>query len=314
MLKSIRQLVFICIAIISFQSQLFCDVKILILPFWDKSGLKHERWDISREIPGFYADSLGSLYAVKKPKEVADYLLLNQFSVSDFQKAEVLTRLARDFDVNIIVYGQIDKFQIGRLNIGTAIISGYAAYQAQIKVSYRIFDRKAGASSEERICENSTRQKEFINFAAKPGEQINYSQLDSLDFASPEFMRTVLGGVLLETRNQLVSQVINAYPLPEEIRSATEVYFEGRVLVVRQNEVYINVGRAEGIVAGEIFSVYSKDEELKDPETKRILGYSEKKVGKIKVLFIKDNHLSHAAILEGAGKIKPDDIIRIRKR
>jgi len=65
---------------------------------------------------------------------------------------------------------------------------------------------------------------------------------------------------------------------------------------------------------GDILLLYTRGEELKDPTSGKMLGYADKKIGKIKVMQVRDAHLSLAKIIEGEGKIKAKDTVRIRKR
>ena len=65
-----------------------------------------------------------------------------------------------------------------------------------------------------------------------------------------------------------------------------------------------------GITAGDSFVVYSKGEELVDPETGITLGSEEEKAGRITVASVKEKY-SVATIDEGEG-FKRGDIIRLK--
>ncbi len=85
--------------------------------------------------------------------------------------------------------------------------------------------------------------------------------------------------------------------------------FQGRVIKVSGDDIYISTGEQYGASAGETFTVYRKGEELIDPDTGEILGSEEENVGTIKIYEVQEKY-SKARAVSGAGKIKRGDIFR----
>jgi curli biogenesis system outer membrane secretion channel CsgG len=85
--------------------------------------------------------------------------------------------------------------------------------------------------------------------------------------------------------------------------------FQGRVIKVSGNDVYLGAGEQYGASVGETFTVYRKGEELVDPDTGEILGSEEESVGTVKIFEVKEKY-SKARAVSGTGKIKRGDIFR----
>jgi len=298
----------------------FAKSNVVILPFVNLSGFRHETWSIGKDVPQFLADSLktDSGFSVRTYQDVES--VLKQADAAEFygSNEDRLNRLAQNLGADLIVHGQILEFEIGRLNLGTSILSGFGHYRVQLKISYQVYERAGEHNSEKRVCESSPKQNEFVAVAAKPDQKTSdYRLLDSLEFAAPLFMQTILGEALQDIRKQFMRQMTLAYSSKSSAAdSATDAdeYFEAKILIVRPDEVYINVGQSEGIVSGEVYPVYADAAEIREPGSERLLGFTQEQVGKIKVVFVKAAHLSHAKIIDGSGKIKPGDSVRIRKR
>ena len=56
--------------------------------------------------------------------------------------------------------------------------------------------------------------------------------------------------------------------------SASKRVRTGKVAKIEGGLVYVTVGRASGLVAGDVLLVYRGDAEIRDPDTKKILGAS----------------------------------------
>lgn len=83
--------------------------------------------------------------------------------------------------------------------------------------------------------------------------------------------------------------------------------FKGRVVNVKDNEVYLSAGANIGAKPGDSFTVFSKGEALVDPETGELLGSEETPIGKVGITEVRDKY-SKAIILEGKG-FKVGDVI-----
>ncbi len=87
---------------------------------------------------------------------------------------------------------------------------------------------------------------------------------------------------------------------------------KGSIIKKKGGEVYINVGKDDGVKKGTQFDVLSIKGDIIDPETGEVLGTEEKKVGAIEVTYV-GTHFAKARILKGRYGIKKGYIVKERK-
>jgi curli biogenesis system outer membrane secretion channel CsgG len=75
--------------------------------------------------------------------------------------------------------------------------------------------------------------------------------------------------------------------------------------------VYINAGTNSNVRAGDLYMVYSKGEELVDPDTGLKLGSDERLIGSIQITSVQEK-FSIGTILGGAGTMKRGDLVKVR--
>ena len=85
--------------------------------------------------------------------------------------------------------------------------------------------------------------------------------------------------------------------------------FQGSVIKVTDDTVYISAGEKTGAAAGDTFTVYSVGEELVDPVTGEMLGSEEKEIGSVSIVQVKEKY-STAKAVGDVKAMKAGDIIR----
>jgi hypothetical protein len=149
-----------------------------------------------------------------------------------------------------------------------------------------------------------------ITFLGKPTEEMEeYEMLDQLEFGSQEFMGTIIGMATDTVLSDMVEKIQQALPPQRDMESTIGAAV---IVSVDEAEVYINRGFEDGIRVGDQFDVYARGEELLDPETGEVLGHSDRKVGTIRVVFVKSAHLSRAEVVEGESEVRPGDEVRVK--
>jgi len=95
------------------------------------------------------------------------------------------------------------------------------------------------------------------------------------------------------------------------LANTSAIKWTGRIIKRNDKEVYLNSGSNNGMTVGASFTVFSKGEDLIDPDTGLSLGSQEQQTGKITVTEIKDKY-SIAKIISEDPKltIKAGDIVR----
>ena len=88
--------------------------------------------------------------------------------------------------------------------------------------------------------------------------------------------------------------------------SADDIPWQAKVIMEKDELVFINSGEADGLQVGDTFAVYSKGEDLIDPDTGISLGSVDSKIGVIKIMdaSIGNGKTSKCTIVEGSGFTK----------
>lgn len=93
--------------------------------------------------------------------------------------------------------------------------------------------------------------------------------------------------------------------------SMEKMDWQGRIAKLIGNKVYVNAGRASGLLAGDILKVMSPGEEIVDPITKTYLGRSEGMLkGTLEVTeFIGQD--SAMTLIHTGGNFQEGDVVRL---
>jgi curli biogenesis system outer membrane secretion channel CsgG len=124
--------------------------------------------------------------------------------------------------------------------------------------------------------------------------------IDNVGFGTDGFKKTPLGKATQIAIDNAVEFIA---------AKMKDVPYQGRVIKVKGGDVYLSAGERTGAQTGEVFTVYSRGEELIDPDTGEILGAEEEVIGTVKIYDVKEK-FSKAKALTGGGKIKQGDIFR----
>ena len=290
--------------------------RVAILPFINKCGFSNDNWNISKGIASVLADSLSFVSGIKvvNMEEITNIIYASDISSRKYKNLNHLNQLANKLSCDKLIVGNITKFSISRFNAGNPILAGYESYKAEIETNYKVYETKSGTLSEEETCKAEITNRNLgVTLLGKPSEnRVDYADLDSMKFGSEEFFGTIIGQAVLALRSEFISRVINHFSI-EQSENFDE-YGEASVILVQGPNLYLNAGKYEKVYVGDILPVYTRGEELKDPKTGKVLGYADKKIGKIQITQVRDAHLSLAKILDGEGEIKAKDTVRIRKR
>lgn len=293
------------------------------LPFKNKSGFESKNWDIVNDIPNVLADSLfkSGKYQIVEQREINEYLRENKIRSYQYENLNVLNQITTALKIDYLIMGQINQFGLSRVNVGSFLVGGYESYQAEIEVNFFVYNHLDSTRTENYISASEIKRRDLgLKLIGKPSEHyVNFEELDKLEFNSPEFKRTIVGEALKELTGDFVykfTELFSVASIKEHNSSSSisEAYSEATIVFMRNDEIYLNVGTQDKINVGEILNVYTKGEPISDPNSNQILGYADKLIGKIKILIVKDNHLSIAKILEQYEPIKVKDKVRIRQR
>jgi len=221
-------------------------------------------------------------------KKMVEGVLLFSLSLflasSLFAKQPYLTA-SKILGAQFLVAGAITEFESKQSGVGAGAISfkgitiGGKKYIAKIGLDLRIFDVN---TSEIIASENVTEQVVTTKLVLG-------AYYKGIAFGSESFNKTPIGQATrkaIEKAVKIISEKLEPEP------------WQGKVVLVKNNLVYINAGSSIGVKEGYEFTISSPGEELVDPDTGLSLGFIEEKVGKVKVVKVSEK-FSVAKIVEG---------------
>jgi len=223
-----------------------------------------------------------------------DKVFLEQDLASSGRMARSLAaQKGKAIPAQILITGTITEFEEQSsggsqgLTIHGVTIGGSKS-QAHIGVIVQIIDSSTGEVLDSRRVEGK---------ASASGFDIGYS--GSWSLGSSSFKKTPLGKA-----TQIAIDKAVAYIAGELSR----LPWQGRVVKVSGDTVYINAGSKNGIASGMNFVVYRPGESLIDPETGINLGSEKTKVGEISVFEVQPK-FSKARIISATTGIQATDLV-----
>lgn len=110
-----------------------------------------------------------------------------------------------------------------------------------------------------------------------------FGVLQGLSFSSREFRDHILGQATEAAAKGIVEQVVEKTVDLEPILAPEPAKLSGIVADVSDGEITINVGSKKGVEVGDIFEVYRKIKEIKDPETGEVIMVKKEKIAEIEI-------------------------------
>ena len=84
---------------------------------------------------------------------------------------------------------------------------------------------------------------------------------------------------------------------------------EGKVVMMKDGKVYINIGSIDGVKPGDTYGVVSR-EPITDPDSGQVLGNDDKPIGRLRVEKVNGDHLAICTIDSGRGFEKGQTVLR----
>jgi hypothetical protein len=199
--------------------------------------------------------------------------------------------------VELIVTGSVSEFGEKKSSIGGSIPG----------IGGKISKREARSVVDVRMINTTTGEIVLAETAEgkESSSSVDAVHFEDIDFGNPtSWDRTILGKAARESVEKCVKYVDKAMK---------KIPWEGKIIKANDDgTVYMKPGSQGGVQPGMEFVVYSKGEELIDPDTGISLGSEEMKIGKIKVTQdVGDGKACKALIVSGSG-FKTNDIIRTK--
>lgn len=221
--------------------------RVTVLNFWNDTPVKIQ------DLGAFSADELKrGLYLTQRmivPTDARTELVTEDFVRGDDIKVAQLVREGRRLGVSVLVIGRITKIVFRSRGDEVGVFRQKQSICA-VDVEIKVFDIQSG-----REIMATNRSGEASNNAMVAVEEGN---LDSQAFRG-ELAK-------LAARNAV------GLLAPEVIRSVEKLTWQGHIAKVTGSKIYINAGRASGLVPGDILKVLTSGEDIYDPATGAYLG------------------------------------------
>lgn len=314
------------------------DTVLLFIPFKDESGF-NGKWNIKDDIPRYLSVYCRERFRVGviSPLMLKNYALSEGIEEAQITSYKYLAEYARHFKTRYIITGVISECSVTRFMVGDQLTAEYEAFAGEVQFRFTIYDglklQTPGSAAVlyEGIAEGIEKDKALgITLFGKQTDRTNqYYSLDDLSFGSEMFNRTIIGEAMVRCADDFATKLERTVPalsskvilLPgavqlDSVKTDSSIILRrhlitGQVVIVDNDEVFINLGTADGLKIGDILSVYNEGKELRDPKTNDVLGTNDEKIGDIQIIELRAEHLSLASIISGKKQIVPK--LRVRK-
>ncbi len=274
--------------------------RVAVFTFQDKTDHRWHWWNGISPGEGM-ADMLTTAlvksgkYVVIERQEINKVLEEQKMGQAGLVTPESAAKIGKLLGVELAVMGAVTEFGYSKGGTGGRIKGigiGVKKQKATVAVDVRFVNTTTG---EIIAAENVRKEK------SKSGLQINSSKFAFRD--KNDFDNSLVGKTTREAIDSIVELID---------KQMTQLPWEGKIIMVRGNSVYIKPGSNAGVKVGDIFYIYTKGEELIDPDTGLSLGSEEKKIGSVQVTGILANGKAAKAVIKTGSGFKKGDLVRVK--
>ncbi|RMG67509.1 MAG: hypothetical protein D6715_04565 [Calditrichaeota bacterium] len=291
-------LVFILSGLGSAQALKGLKKRVAVIDFEDQAGYGH---NIGRGLADMLVTRLvkAGKFIVVERGELQRVLEEQSLGMSGLVTPQSAAKVGQLLGVELLVTGSVSEFGEKNTKLGGAI--------GKLGFGGKVSKRKARAVVDIRLVNTSTGE---IVMAEKAEGEASSTSLDrvrfsDIDFGNPTtWDRTILGKAAREAIDKCVDYIAAAM---------ANIPWQGKIIKVNNDgTVYMKPGSEGGVQVGMEFAVYSKGEELIDPDTGLSLGSEEQLIGKIKVIQdVANGKAAKAVIVSGTG-FNVGDMVRVK--
>lgn len=232
-------------------------------------------------------------YRVIERQAIAKLMEEQNLGQSGRVTAQSAVAIGKLLGVELAIMGAVTEFGYSKGSTGgrfKGVGLGVSKKKATVAVDVRFVNTTTG---EILSAENVRKEK------SKGGISISTAEFGFRDRSS--FDNSLVGKATREAIDEVMEMIDD---------QMDNILWQGKLIKVSGSTVYMKPGSDGGVVVGDVFSIYSKGEDLIDPDTGLSLGSEEEKIGSIKVTsFIGNGKAAKAVINSGSG-MKIGDLVR----
>jgi curli biogenesis system outer membrane secretion channel CsgG len=274
--------------------------RVAVFAFEDKTDHSWRWWDGRAPGDGM-ADMLTTAlvksgeYTVMERKDIAAVLDEQTLGQSGAVTQESAARLGKLLGVELAVVGSVTEFGHSKQDIGGAV-KGFGLGVKKQKATVAIDVRLISTTTGEILKAENVRKEQSssgLSVSTREGSFNNETEFDN----------SIVGKVTRAAIEDIVTLIRE---------NAGETTWSGKVILVKEGTVYFKPGEDGGVKVGDRFVVFTKGEDLIDPDTGLSLGSEEKKVGTLEVTgFAGDGSKVSKAVVKMGGGIQTGDLVRL---
>ncbi len=274
--------------------------RVAVFTFQDKTDHSWHWWNGRSPGEGM-ADMLTTAlvksgkYVVIERQEINKVLEEQKMGQAGLVTPESAAKIGKLLGVELAVMGAVTEFGYSKEGTGSRIKGigiGVKKQKATVAVDVRFVNTTTG---EIIAAENVRKEK------SKGGLRISAPKFGFTN--QNNFDNSLVGKATREAVDSIVELID---------KQMAQLPWEGKIIMVRGNYVYMKPGSNAGVKVGDTFYIYTKGEELIDPDTGLSLGNEEKKVGSIQVTGILANGKAAKAIIKTGSGFKKGDLVRLK--
>lgn len=275
--------------------------RVAVMDFEDKTG--HGGWHIGSGMADMLTTALvkSGKFMVIERQQLDKIMKEQSLGMSGAVTPQSAAQVGKLLGVELMVTGSVNEFGEKSSKVGGGLgskMSGKLGGLNRLGVS----DKTARVGLDVRLVNTTTGEIVAADGIAeeesKKGVDVG---TDEFNFSNDtHFDETLAGKATRKAVNKVVDMITGAMD---------KVAWTGMVLKVNPDKtLMLKPGALGGVKVGDKFTVYSKGEEVIDPDTGLSLGAEESQAGTIEVTEAKDQY-AKAKILSGSG-LKEKDLIR----
>ncbi|MCM2279561.1 MAG: hypothetical protein NDJ89_15910 [Oligoflexia bacterium] len=224
--------------------------RVLVLNFWNDTPVK------IGDLGAFGADELRrGLHLTQRmilPTDLTTELSTEDFIQGEKVRVAQLIREGRKLGVAVLLIGRVSKVVFRQRGDDIGLLRQKQSLAA-VDLELKVFDVAGGRE---------------IMAVARSGEAASNAMvaLDQSQIESPQYRADLTKLAMREAAARLV---------PDVVRAVEKLGWEGRIAKVAANKIYVNAGKASGLVVGDILRVLAPGDDVYDPATGAFLGRSQ---------------------------------------
>jgi curli biogenesis system outer membrane secretion channel CsgG len=272
--------------------------RVAVFTFEDKTDHSWHWWDGRAPGDGM-SDMLTTAlvksgkYSVIERQELSKVLSEQNLGQTGAVTPESAAQIGKLLGVELAIMGSITEFGYAKKDVGGSFGGfslGVKKQNATVAVDVRFVNTTTG----EILTAESVRKEESASGLKVGTPDLSFGN-------ESEFDNSIVGKATREAIDAITTLIDN---------NMTALPWEGKVITVKGDQVFIKPGGDAGVKVGDTFFVYSRGEDLVDPDTGLSLGSVDEKIATIEVKALVANGKAAQAVVVSGSAVKTGDLVR----